>query len=451
MIAGRTGADRGAGRECGKALGQGAEKKKETSAGRRSCRCENAFVGPRTRPDYEATVNREPFLKSVRMFHKFSAEALRRGGGSPAGHDSVNALAALEATLNAERLLAPDLLEPLAAFTNLLQSSQLPPEFGNYSFADGLLAIEDAHAELRRDAAQRWEFEPEPSQEVASSWSAWLPARPTTKATGEHAQRLSSFVLDATKGAGSQLGLVVGALHAPELPWAKLAAKFERLVLSDLDLGALEELVRREIPEQYRQRLQLERYDQTGTFSSFAKEAEQALSEVSDQASAEHELAAMLASYDVGSGSAGICTLEQKPDLAVSALLLSELGRGYAPCLAQLLQQRGLDGEAVDRAPLAPALELLSVLVEQHHVQALLRRSQAAVLVSRVSEVELVQGPRGPTADSEPTDLLSVERLVERLPQNVEIEAEESWEWAQDWADGAQKRRLLTLVEAVLV
>jgi hypothetical protein len=385
------------------------------------------------------------------MFHKFSAEALRRGGGTQAGRDSVSALAAIEATLDGEKLLAPELLEPLAAFTNLLQSSQLPPEFGNYSFGDALLAVEDAHAELRRDAPQRWEFEPEPSPEAAASWLELMPPRSIAKTTSEHAQRLSSFVLDAAKGAGSQLGLVVGALHAPELPFAQLAARFERLVLSDLDLGALEELVRREIPEQYRQRLQLERYDQTGTHSAFVREAEQALSEISEQTAAERELVAMLASYDVGAGSAGLCSLEQKPDLAVSALLLSELGRGYAPCLARLLSERNLDPHAVERAPLAPALAFLSALVEQHHVQALLRRAHAAVLVSRVSEVELTPGPQGPTAQSEPTDLLGVERLVERLPQNVEIEAEESWEWPQDRPQDAQKRRLLTLVEAVLV
>jgi hypothetical protein len=84
-------------------------------------------------------------------------------------------------------------------------------------------------------------------------------------------------------------------------------------------------------------------------------------------------------------------------------------------------------------------------------VQALVRRSLAAVLVSRVSEVELVTGPEGEAAEDDPIDLLSVERLVERLPQNVEIEAEESWEWAQDRSEDGQKHRLLTLVEAVLV
>jgi hypothetical protein len=47
--------------------------------------------------------------------------------------------------------------------------------------------------------------------------------------------------------------------------------------------------------------------------------------------------------------------------------------------------------------------------------------------------------------------LLFVERLEERLPEIAEIKAEQSWEWRHDRQVGAEKRSLLTLVEAVLV
>ena len=69
-----------------------------------------------------------------------------------------------------------------------------------------------------------------------------------------------------------------------------------------------------------------------------------------------------------------------------------------------------------------------------------------------MSEVELPSGPGAQArAASEPTDLLSVERLVERLPQSADVKAEQSWEWRQDRPAGDEKRSLLTLVEAVLV
>src|SRR5687767_4399505 len=103
-------------------------------------------------------MSRVGFHKSVRMFRKFSEETLRRSGGSPMGREGVAALAAFDAVLKGERLLDGTLLEPLAAFTSLLQSAQLPPEFGNYSFGDALLAFEEAHAELRQNDEQRWEF-----------------------------------------------------------------------------------------------------------------------------------------------------------------------------------------------------------------------------------------------------------------------------------------------------
>src|ERR1041384_3015960 len=113
-------------------------------------------------------MSRAGFQKSVRMFHKFSEETLRRRGGNQAGRESVVALSAVEAVLKAERLLDGSLLEPLSAFTNLLQSSQLPPDFGDYSFGDALLAIEDAHAELRQNDEQRWEFEPALTDEASA-------------------------------------------------------------------------------------------------------------------------------------------------------------------------------------------------------------------------------------------------------------------------------------------
>src|SRR5258705_13047770 len=112
-------------------------------------------------------MSRSGFQKSVRMFHKFSEETMRRRGGDPSAREGVVALAAIESALKAERLFDGALLEPLAAFTNLLMSSQLPPDFGDYSLGDGLLAIEDAHAELRQNAEQSWEFAPELSDDEA--------------------------------------------------------------------------------------------------------------------------------------------------------------------------------------------------------------------------------------------------------------------------------------------
>jgi hypothetical protein len=133
-------------------------------------------------------------------------------------------------------------------------------------------------------------------------------------------------------------------------------------------------------------------------------------------------------------------------------MLLTELGGGFAPCMGSALSARGWDPEAANRPPLRSSVELLRCLLAQHHIHALLRRAKAAVLVSAVSEVELRSGPGGKAAPvGEPVDLLFVERLEERLPEIAEIKAEQSWEWRQDRQVGAEKRSLLTLVEAVLV
>ena len=393
-------------------------------------------------------MSRSGFQKSVRMFHKFSEETMRRRGGDPAGRESIAALATIEAVLKAEQLFDASLLEPLAAFTNLLQSSQLPPDFGDYSFGDALLAIEESHAELRQTAEQRWEFVPELSDEVAPSLSDFATAPASAP---EHADQLRRFVLDAGQQVDPGAVLVVGALACPDLPLAELAARFKRVTLNDLDLPRLEELVRATIPEPHRERVKLERYDLTGSYVSFAQSVKDTVNAAGGPAQAEQALVSLLESYDVGAGSAGLSAAEEKPDLAVSAMVLTELGAGYAKCIESALSARGWDSAAAHRPPLRSSLTLLRCLVAQHHIHALLRRAKAAVLVSAVSEVELRGGPGKATPVGEPTDLLFVERLEERLPGIAEIKAEQSWEWRRDRQVGAEKRTLLTLVEALFV
>lgn len=392
------------------------------------------------------------FQKSVRMFRKFSEETQRRRGGSELGREGVAALIALEAVVDGKRLFDGTLIEPLSAFTNLLQSSQLPPDFGDYSFGDALLAIERAHEQIREGAEQRWEFATELSADDAAKVQSFWRKPAAGDADREHGIKLRRFVLDAAHGSDSSSALVCGALSAPELPLAELAARFSRLILNDVDLPGLEELVRRAIPEAHRQRVQLERYDCTGSYVQFAAAVQSAVSAAKTQADAERALLALLQSYDVGAGSAGLTNVEGTPDLAISAMLLSELGRGYGTCIAQALAERGWDSEMPERAALLPALTLQSRLVEQHHIQALLRRASSAVLISAVSQVRLKTLPNGQdAAQSEPHDLLSVEHLAERLPRSAAIKAELSWEQRRPLLGETKNDSLLTLVEAALV
>lgn len=393
------------------------------------------------------------FQKSVRMFRKFSEETLRRNGTNQMGREGVEALVALEAVLDGKRLFDGTLLEPLAAFTNLLQSAQLPPEFGDYGFGDALLAIEAAHAEQRQGETQRWEFATEldaPSAEALKDFR-WTSAPASGEADREHGVKLRRCVLEAAHAATPGSVVVCGALATPELPLAELASRFERVILNDLDLAELEALVRRAIPEQHRERVKLERYDPTGSYAAFAAGIASTL-QTASAAEAEPALVTFLQSYDVGAGSAGLTEGETQPDLAVSAMLLSELGRGYTVHLQRAFEARGWDPAAAGRAPLQPAVALLSRLVEQHHIHALLRRAKSAVLLSAVSQVTLRRLPNGQNAaEGEPNDLLSVEHLAERLPETAQTKAEQSWEWSQPRPEGAKNGSLLTLVEAVLV
>lgn len=391
-------------------------------------------------------MSRIGFQKSVRLFHKFSEETARRRGGAPSARDGIAHLAALASVLKAESAFTPDLLEPLAAFTNLLQSAQLPPDFGDYSFGDALLAIEEAEAERRQNDAQHWEFEGEVTDAVAAEVARFAPT-PSSATSDEHRQKLSRFVLDAVQQSQPGSLLVVGALAEPALPWGDLCARFGRVTLSDLDVPRLEELVRQSVPEPLRARVKLERYDLTGCAATFQRAVATRVAEASNAAHAEQALVELLQSYDVSSGSAGLSATEEKPDLAVSAMVLPQLNRGFEACIAEQLQGRGWSAGPGLRQQLA----LWGVWLVQHHVHALLRRAKAAVLVSAVSEVALRTSPNGQkSAVGEPRDLLGVERLEERLPEIAEPRAAQSWELESALPE-PEKQSLLTLIEAVLV
>lgn len=398
------------------------------------------------------------FQKSVRMFRKFSEETLRRRGGNQLGREGVAALMAIEAVLGGERLFDGSLLEPLAAFTNLLQSSQLPPEFGAYSFGDALLAIEEAHAEQRQNTDQLWEFAGELDAVSAARLVAFLPPEVAPSAAdSEHAAECSRFVLAAARTAARGRAVVSCALAGDALPLAQLAEQFQKLVLSDLDLERLEALVRRAVPEALRSRVELERYDASGCYVAFADGVDQAVQSASSPAAAAQALASLLKTYDVGAGSAGLTQAEGRADLAISALGLANLGKGLASYVRRAYAARGWEAaDSLAGSPLQPALELQSRLLEQHHIQALLRRASRAVLISAVSEVELELLDDGQSAAvDEPRDALGVEHLVERLPSAVQAQSERSWEWQRegetDPAADTEKHSLLTLVEAVLV
>jgi hypothetical protein len=257
-------------------------------------------------------------------------------------------------------------------------------------------------------------------------------------------------VLAAAEAAKPGSAVVVGALRAP-LPLTQLATRFERLTLSDLDLPALEELCRRELAEPLRAKVRLERYDVTGSYLAFAEGVAQAVTGAASLLEAERALLDLLQSYDVGAGSAGLTEAEGRADLAISPLLLSSLGRGYAACAAQALGARGWDESSVTRAPLAPALELLRRLVEQHHIAALLRRAELGLLISAVSEVDVGGAAHPGRPAGEPHDLLGVESLSERLPEMAQVKQDWRWEWRLPRSSAGEKGSLLTLVEAVLV
>jgi len=413
-------------------------------------------------------MSRHDFEKSVRMFRKFSEETLKRRGGGPMSREGVVALQAIEAVLRGERKLTGSLLEPLAALTSLLQSGQLPPEFGHFNLADAILAVEEASAQANETAEQRWEFTPELSDPVAARLVAlgcWehhdRGAADNAEAGGKthagglraHLEESRRLILEAASRATSGNAVVVGAGRAHGVPLAELAQRFQRVTLNDVRTATLEETVRAEVPEALRERISIERYDLTGSYEQFVKEVEERIGASTSPPDAEHALVELAESYDVGAGSAGISGPEGTASFAVSSMVLSELGAGFPLHVARCFSERGWELASPPSAALNDALALLTCIVQQHHVYALLRRAELAVLITGVSEAPLrVLSDGRLEASGDPRELLAVERLSERLPQGTEILAEADWEWRRGGdTNGSATAQAMLLVEGVVM
>ncbi|HEV8248326.1 MAG TPA: hypothetical protein VGP93_21265, partial [Polyangiaceae bacterium] len=365
-------------------------------------------------------MSRRALQKSVRLFRAFSEQTLRKSGPSQLGQDGVRALAALEEVLAGKRVLDGSLLQPLAAFSGLLARGKLPFEFRRSNFGDALLAVEEARV---TSAAPRWDFVPSFSERTAErlGFDA-LPQgidqieRGNRAGWQAHAEENKRFILAAAEQASpAGYAVVVGAARAYDLPLAEIAARFPRLILTDLSLQAMEETVRQHVPEALRERVTLERYDLTGSSEQFVRELDAAVAGAKSLALAERALLELCTSYDTPASLARLCSAPDAASFAVSSMVLSQLGVGYKAYAARCFRERGWDEQRALQAPLEPALSLLGCYVEQHHVQALLDQAALAVLTSDVNASDvraLADGTVEP--QGEPLEQLSVERLHER-------------------------------------
>jgi hypothetical protein len=236
-----------------------------------------------------------------------------------------------------------------------------------------------------------------------------------------HAERSKAFIMNAAMRARKhRLAVVLGAGKAYDLPLAELAGGFERVVLVDIDAGALAQTRAAAVPDPVlRRKLELCSMDLIGVSARLVREIEGAV----DGDSFEK----LCASYRLASPPRLVPGAE-RADLLVSALVLTQLALPAKLLAKQLYEQRfgpiprGADPRWVK------TWDEFDLRIQQDHIDALTGQADLAVLTSEVTHNVTAHVPGGsdrPTGES--WSLIGGGTLDQRVPASMEIAASSSW------------------------
>lgn len=223
----------------------------------------------------------------------------------------------------------------------------------------------------------------------------------------------------AARVAQPRLAVVLGAGKAYDLPLAELAARFERLVLIDIDAAALEATCAATLRD--RKRVELRAMDVTGVMSRIAQGI---------QAAGEAGFDSLCRSYRLASLPRFV---DERADLLVSGMMLSQLG--LQPKLAAKRHYEARFGRAFPESWAAPWDELERKL-QQDHIDSLAAQAALSVLSS-----DVVHRSAGET-----WSVLGAQHLEARIPPTLRVLARARWQWPRVGAG-----EVVSEVEALLL
>ena len=226
----------------------------------------------------------------------------------------------------------------------------------------------------------------------------------------EHARRHKAFILDAAARVEQpRLAVVLGAGKAYDLPLGEIAKRFERVVLADIDAEAMSAASAAAVTDaRLRARLELRPMDVTGVAARIARGIQQALDSAQPQAGLE----ALCRSYRLPTRPR---LLDERADLLVSGMLLSQLGLQPKLAARRLYEQRFGKISAAFEA----AWDELERRLQQDHIDALCEHATLAVLTSDVVH----------HSGGESWSVIGAQRLEERVPPHLDVLASKSWTW----------------------
>jgi len=362
-------------------------------------------------------------------------------------------LSELARVFSHERPWSFDLYEPLRAFAHALPRLDAPDLPAQLHFADCLTALNEV---LLRDAAAGagegaygaglkrygWQMElvVSPSAfatlgyESASAELTKLRAR-NRGGWEEHAAHNRAFLLQPD---AHGTAIVLGAGKLYDIPLKRLAERYERLVLVDVDGAALAESVENVLSRKGdRAHIELVTADVTGAGAGFVRAVDEIFAQPGSPDATYQALLALLYSFR-SHGTPSLLPPDRTPappTACFSVMLLSQL----AEPLTRLVERRFVECFAGDTRlcshEFRVALGQFTHRIQHQHVQALLCTNDSVSLTSDVSEQPTRLAPdERSLLQSPPLPVIGAPHLVDLFPAartNEIVTAEWTWPHVQ--------------------
>jgi len=368
-------------------------------------------------------------LDAVQQSLSWYAENLAQAPGAPFGVLRANEMAvALRDSVPCDAELFDDLIDFGRLMHRLSGRAGVPA----CNIGDVLVAV----ATLPPSVDAQWEHD----CTVDDATSAKLGFAATSRGIADaqannrdtwrsHTERCRSFIERAAalpKAKGTVVVLGVG--HAFDVPLVSLARSYDRLVLMDVDAGALrataDALLR---TETLRAHIETRVLDLTGINRTMVLTLDELVDRSKDRETAQKRIEDYVRSYRLVPPP--LLGPDQQADLLISSCVASQLAwpqRTYA--LARLQELGRVVGDA-ERSWSRAWFEL-ELRVQQDHIRACTDAARMTVLISDMVNRLTAVDPSGlecPTGQRIFT--IGVDSLLERIPQALRAEEHASWIW----------------------
>ena len=221
---------------------------------------------------------------------------------------------------------------------------------------------------------------------------------------------------------------VLGAGRAYDLPLEELAEDFDKVVLVDLELEAMQATLG-SLGEARRESFELLGADLTGIAGVWRARTREAIDGARDARGGAARLHALFQSYAVAEPRPW-AFLGARPNLIVSQMVLSQLNEP----LERYARRAYADRFAVPLLEQHPKVALANMLfahrVQHDHLRFLRAHAPAAVLTSDVAEQYTRLGSTGVVElVGDELLLLGAHRLLERVPHGLDVVRRHEWHW----------------------